>query len=95
MTSLGSFGPYRNCVTVYMIGTRCLPLVEELERAYFPLHPSNLPTIWPAMNRVNDTCFVFRVMTSNGNVARSVVDNLYRLLNDSALLGFNPGSRKF
>lgn len=95
MTSLGSFGPYRNWLTVYMIGARCLPLVQEMERAYFPLQLSNLPTIWPIMNRVNDTCFVFRAMTSNGKVARSVVDTLYRMLNDSALLGFNPGSRKF
>jgi urease accessory protein len=95
MTSLGSFGPYRNCVTAYIVGARCLPLVEEMRRAYFPFQPSNLPAMWPVMNRVNDTCYVFRAMTSSGSAARSVVDTICRLLNDSALLGFNPASRKF
>ena len=95
MGSLGSFGPYRNCLTVYMIGARCLPLVEEMKRAYFPFQPSTLSDMWPVMNRVNDTCFVFRAMTSSGSAARAVVDNLCRLLKDSTLLGFNPASRKF
>ena len=70
-------------------------LVNELERAYLPFQLSDLETMWPAMNRVNDTCFVFRAMTSTGKVARSVVDTLGRLLKDEDLLGFDPGSRKF
>ena len=107
-TSMARFGPYETFLTVYFLGSKLDPVVDQIRDRYLNRERSSvkdlrerrngswsLPQRIVSVNRCTNEGHIVRALGRQRSDLQPIINELFDSLSQADLLGFNPLERKY